>query len=74
MKKGLTGLTFESSIRSRVDIARESIIKKDRAQSSQVWKEMQRKHKKKPLLTFDDELKISRSFPMKTKSEMKKDV
>ena len=72
-KKGLTGLTFESSIRSRVDIARESMIEKDRAQSSQVWKEMQRKHKKKPLLTFDDELKISRSFPMKTKSEMKKD-
>eukprot|EP00944_MAST-04C_sp_MAST-4C-sp1_P010054 g10054.t1 len=72
-KKGLTGLTFESSIRSRVDIARESIMEKDRAQSSQIWKEMQRKHEKKPLLTFDDELKISRAFPMKTKSEMKKD-
>jgi len=71
--KSLDGLTFESSIRSRVDSAKESLLVKERSQASQIWKDMQKKHNSKPLVTFSDKLKVTRQFPKKTKAESKID-
>ena len=46
------------------------MIEKDGLKAAKYGRRCKENIKKLP--TFDDELKISRSFPMKTKSEMKK--